>query len=171
MRSRSPSLARWLPSFLWMGLIFMGSSDAQSAKHSSRFVEPFLRWLFHGTLSAERIEEIHYLFRKVGHLTEYAVLCVLFWWALGRSEPASSSGPRKWRRGWFAIFLAACFAASDEFHQLFVPTREASIRDVLIDTVGATLGLLAFLAVRNLIRVLHHRWHHAGTDSEPSLPG
>jgi len=34
------------------------------------------------------------------------------------------------------------YAASDEFHQLFVPSREASVLDVLIDTAGAVFALL-----------------------------
>jgi VanZ family protein len=33
-------------------------------------------------------------------------------------------------------------AASDEFHQTFVKSRTPSVRDVLLDIVGAILGLL-----------------------------
>ncbi len=32
--------------------------------------------------------------------------------------------------------LSLCYAASDEFHQLFVPGRGGSIRDVAIDAIG-----------------------------------
>ena len=32
--------------------------------------------------------------------------------------------------------LSFLYAVSDEFHQSFVPGRSASIRDVLIDTIG-----------------------------------
>ena len=34
------------------------------------------------------------------------------------------------------------YATSDEFHQLFVASRQARVLDVLIDTSGAALGLL-----------------------------
>ena len=124
-----------------MALIFAGSTDVLSHEHTSRFVEPFLRWLSHGRLSQDAIEQIHFLIRKTGHLCEYAILCLLCWWAL---RPVSTDR----RRAVWAILLAACFATTDEFHQSFIPSRGASVRDVLIDTGGATLGMLILLAAR-----------------------
>ena len=149
---------RWLAPLLWMALIFAGSSDALSAPHTSRFVEPFLRWLFHDTLSAQTIENLHFLIRKTGHLTEYAVLGALFWWALPPSaaplQPDNTSiaavRADRWR-AILALLLAACFAASDEFHQSFVPSRGASVHDVLIDTVGAAIGLILLISA-NLLK-------------------
>ena len=41
----------------------------------------------------------------------------------------------------FAFVLAAAFAASDEWHQSFVPSRQGSAWDVLLDSGGAVLGL------------------------------
>ena len=35
----------------------------------------------------------------------------------------------------------AAYAATDEFHQLFVPGRSGQLKDVLIDTAGGALGL------------------------------
>lgn len=159
MRPKPSRALRWLPPLLWMALIFEGSSDLLSAQHTSRFIEPFLRWLFHGSLSMETIDKIHFLIRKAGHLSEYAILGVLFWWTL------RSPG---WRRAAYALLLAATFAASDEFHQSFVPTREASVRDVLIDTTGATLGLAVLLGSR---RALLTPRNQAGTGNVPSPPG
>jgi VanZ family protein len=41
------------------------------------------------------------------------------------------------------------YAASDEFHQLFVPGRSGEVKDVLIDSAGAVTGaLLFYLALR-----------------------
>jgi VanZ family protein len=40
------------------------------------------------------------------------------------------------------------FAASDEFHQMFVPTRTARVSDVFIDLAGGALGLLALWLVQ-----------------------
>ncbi len=155
----SPADFRWLLPVLWMGLIFTGSSDLLSANHTSRFIEPFLRWLFHGSLSEQRLDDIHFLIRKAGHLCEYAVLCILFWWALfspGKDDPAPGVRPW-WHRPAFAVALAACFAATDEFHQSFVPTRGASVEDVLIDTVGAALGLSLFLAAAHVFHSIRRR--------------
>jgi VanZ family protein len=44
----------------------------------------------------------------------------------------------------FGAVLLGCamFAASDEFHQVFVKSRTPSVRDVVLDVTGAVLGLL-----------------------------
>ncbi len=154
MRLVSSAPFRWLLSVVWMALIFIGSTDRLSAAHTSHFVEPFLRWLFHGSLSDQQIDEIHFLIRKTGHLCEYAVLCVLFWWALFSPQKDASTPPARpwWHRAAGAVALATCFAASDEFHQSFVPTRGASVEDVLLDAVGATVGITFFLAAGLLVR-------------------
>ena len=43
--------------------------------------------------------------------------------------------------GSLGLAVAAAFAASDEFHQSFVPTRSASVHDVMLDVFGAIVGL------------------------------
>jgi len=131
-------LVRWVPAVGWMCTIFSASTDAMSNQHTSRFFEPFLRSLFPG-ITQERINQLHLLVRKGGHLTEYAILAVLLWWALGWWQEVRANRPR---RAVLCLLLAALYAASDEFHQSFVPSRGAAVTDVLIDTSGAALGLL-----------------------------
>lgn len=124
-----------------MVLIFTGSSDARSYQHSSLLVEPILRWLF-PHLSQAHVEEIHHLIRKCGHLTEYAVLALLFWRAL-RQPVKNDSRPWRWGKAGAVLSLVFLYAASDEFHQRFVPTRTPLVSDVLIDTCGGAAGLFA----------------------------
>jgi VanZ family protein len=38
--------------------------------------------------------------------------------------------------------MAAAYAATDEWHQSFVPSRTADLGDVLIDSTGAAIGLM-----------------------------
>ncbi len=128
------ALGRWLPALAWMLLIFLGSGDALSANHTSRFVEPLLRWLFTG-ISQTRVDDLHFLIRKGGHVTEYAVLALWFWWAL-RGLFAGSRNALV-----LAFCLATLYAASDEFHQSFVSSRGASVHDVVIDACGAAAAL------------------------------
>ena len=40
------------------------------------------------------------------------------------------------------MITTSFYAATDEFHQLFVAGRSGQIKDVLIDTIGACIGLL-----------------------------
>ncbi len=130
----------WLPVLVWMSLVFIGSTDVMSAKHTSRFIEPMLRFLYPG-ISEEWIGHIHLVIRKCGHLSEFGAFCLLVWRAL--RKPVCPD-PRPWdtRLAVRAILLAMLYAASDEFHQSFYDSRGSSVSDVMIDTTGATLAIL-----------------------------
>lgn len=41
-----------------------------------------------------------------------------------------------------SLLWCIIFAISDEFHQSFTPNREASLNDIIIDSVGATMALI-----------------------------
>jgi VanZ family protein len=129
-------------------VIFSASSDARSFQRSSRIIGPLLRLLF-PHMSEETRNAIVTLVRKCAHLTEYAILAYLFWRAL-RKPKRDDPRPWSWREGGLAILFVALYASTDEFHQLFVPTREASVKDVCLDTLGAVGGII-------LIRLLFLR--------------
>ena len=134
-------LKYWLPVLIWMALIFSASSDSHSYEHSSRFVEPFLHWLFPQMPEAQ-VKEIHLLIRKCAHLTEYTVFALLLWRAL-RKPVKNDPRPWIWREARLALLIVALYAASDEFHQSFVPTRTGLVSDVFVDIAGGAAGLLA----------------------------
>jgi VanZ family protein len=139
-----------MPVIIWMTLIFIGSTDVLSAEHTSRFLVPFLRWL-DPQISWATLNSIQIVIRKLGHLTEYAILATLIWRAL--------RGAESWKRSTLMLFstsLIGCavFAASDEFHQSFVPSRSSSVNDVIIDICGAAIALAicVALASRNVLK-------------------
>ncbi len=148
----------WLPALAWMGLIFLGSTDLLSSDHTSRFLAPFLRWLIPG-ISEATIEALRAFIRKSGHVVEYALLAGWVMVALQRSF-----NPRRWhwRARTAALALGVCvlYAASDEWHQSFIPSRQGCARDVLIDTAGALGGLA-------LLRLLKRRSPPAGSTRSP----
>ena len=130
----------WLPVLLWMALIFSVSADSQSFRHSSLYFEPLLRWLF-PHLPQPQIEVIHHVFRKCCHLTEYAILAWLLWRAIRR--PAKNDPrPWLWPEAGRALALVFLYSASDELHQVFVPSRTGQVADVLVDSTGGAIGLL-----------------------------
>lgn len=131
-------LKYWLPLLIWLGVIFVGSTDLMSVEHTSRFIVPILLWL-KPAMAPETIRSIHFAMRKCAHMTEYAVLALLLWRAL-----RSGSALCMKMSSLFGAVLLGCsaFAASDEFHQSFVKPRTPSVRDVLLDIVGALIGLL-----------------------------
>ena len=139
-------LKSWLPLLAWMCLIFAASTDNGSAAHTAGFIVPMLRWLLPHA-SPTRIDSLHFLIRKAGHITEYAILGIL---ALRAFTPENFrfSGKKRWRVAGLALAVAALYAAGDEFHQRFVPSRGASLDDVLLDTFGAFFGIAALMFTR-----------------------
>jgi VanZ family protein len=127
----------WLPPLIWMALIWGLSSDVGSAAQTSRFLLPLLKWLLPWASPAQT-ELAHGLIRKSGHLVEYAILAALWLRTLRRERrlalPASA---------WLALGISVAWAITDELHQSTVASRTASAGDVMIDTVGAGLALLA----------------------------
>ncbi len=72
---------------------------------------------------------------KTLHGIEYAGLALLLALAAGAVKP-------EWRgkAALLALAAAVLYAASDEFHQAFVPGRVADVLDFLADASGAALG-------------------------------
>jgi len=134
---------RWMPVIGWVLLIFIGSTNVLSAEQTSHFVVPFLLWL-DPQIPVATMTPIHFALRKLGHLAEYAILAALLWCAL-RGTLISI---RSVAIAVLVFSASAGFAASDEFHQSFYPTRTASIKDVIIDTCGAAIALALCLALR-----------------------
>jgi VanZ family protein len=139
------SFARyWLPVLIWLAVIFSASGDRQSFRHSSRIIAPIVRWLY-PDISEESLDEVVTFGRKCAHVTEYAILAMLCWRALRKPRKADPC-PWAWREAGWAAGLVALYAATDEIHQCFVPSRYGSPWDVLIDTLGGVLGLLVLWA-------------------------
>ena len=139
-----PFLKYWLPVLLWMALIFTASSDTKSFARSSRILAPLLHWLF-PQMPEETMSFIVLLARKGAHLTEYAVLALLLWRAV-RKPAKKDPRPWNWPEARLVLLTVALYAASDEFHQQFVPSRDSAVHDVFIDTAGGAASLLALWA-------------------------
>jgi VanZ family protein len=127
----------WLPLVAWIAVIFTASTDVFSAQHTGSVIESIIASIIGHPLPSDQFEPLHFAIRKLAHLAEYAILGALAFRALRRND-------RGWSMRWAmtAIAIAAVVAATDEFHQSFVPSRGASPVDVGIDTVGAAIAQL-----------------------------
>jgi VanZ family protein len=95
---------------------------------------------------------------KLYHLIEYSIFGALAAHALQTSRPQG----RPTVNLLMALALGAFYGASDEWHQYFVPAREASPADLLMDVIGAGLGAWFFYfayrssAIRSArLRIMH----------------
>jgi hypothetical protein len=105
----------WLPVILWGAVIFSFSS-----------------------IQTTQVSEIHwedFIVKKLAHIVEYAILSFLLYRAL------KESGVNKKTAGLSAICICFLYGISDEFHQSFTPGREPAFRDVIFDTIGASLAI------------------------------
>lgn len=129
-----------LPVIFWMCFIFWMSTGTFSSQNTFPLVETILRFLVRN-LSSQEVDLIHGWIRKSAHVAEYFILGLL----LFRAFRGGSMGSWNWRWTFFAVMVVVLWAASDEFHQSFVPTRTASVVDVVIDTAGGVLAQLVII--------------------------
>lgn len=104
----------WLPPLMCMFLIFSLSSRQR--------------------ISVSEITSINFIFFKTLHIIEYAVLFFLLFRAFFKTTTLPLN-----RIFFITIFISIIYAFTDELHQTFVPTREGSPRDIVIDTIGILL--------------------------------
>ena len=138
-------LIYWSPVILWLCVITVASGDQKSVQHSSRIIGPVLHWLF-PQLSEQQVWEVVYWVRKCAHMTEFGVLALVCWRAFQRVLPGALQ-PWSWRNARSAWLCCLLFASVDEVHQLFVPGRQGSVMDVMIDCAGAAIALLLLRAL------------------------
>ena len=126
----------------WMTVIAFLSTDIGSEEYTTGGLFSIIHFVSPGAERSELEAELRllsWMVRKLGHLSEYAVLSFLVCrWVLF----SFGTSPQIWQRG--GLIISSAYAALDEFHQLYVPTRSGSIVDVMIDLVGVVLGTLLF---------------------------
>ena len=120
---------------LWMAVIFMLSH--QSASISSGQSGVFVEQLRHITPSVDQ-QLLTFLVRKSAHIFAYFVLGILTFNALWRVDLSKFkfNSPTV-----LSIIVCALYAASDEFHQLFIIGRSGELRDIMIDSCAAMVGV------------------------------
>lgn len=156
---------------LWMIIIFSfsvrtgtvstGDSHNVGIFIGSTFIPGFDSWTEERQISFA--EKIDHPVRKTAHASEYAVLGFLIAGASVyikkykkdkniENRTVADTGIKyvygfmssRYRTAWL---LGTFYAASDEFHQLFVPGRSGQVTDVLIDSAGVLVGVLLFWVI------------------------
>lgn len=141
-----------------MTLIFcLSSQNAEISSQTSGSVIESVASVFYpgfADMSADAQNEIisnfQFIVRKTAHFSLYAVLGVLSFLSV------ISYRNLKYR---FRLLISAgiclLYAASDEFHQLFIAGRSAEIRDVCIDFCGAALAITALALLARYIKPIY----------------
>jgi len=114
--------------------------------HASHWIRAWAPVVFYAGLifylSSRPVPDIVPAFRfsdKILHIMEYGVFGVLTAYALRTSPKRLSSLKMEFVLG---VAIVMMYGLSDEFHQSFVPYRDASAFDLMADVVGGTVGVL-----------------------------
>lgn len=138
---RNKKIIFTIMTLLWVAVIFSFSLQPGevSGDISGSFLRKVIEWfaprVFEQleTMSQEQLEFWHMILRKCAHFTEFAVLGVLSSLTLLQTKVLC--------RGLSAMAFCLAIATMDETLQLFVDGRAGSVFDVMIDGVGALVGI------------------------------
>ena len=122
--------------FIWGNSLL----TAEISSAISNFVQLILAWLFPGEVTGVTGGGTG-LLRKLAHLCEFACLGLLCGWYLLMVK----------KKLVWAVLPGFCAACVDETIQCFVPGRGPRVTDVLIDTLGVSLGILAIFILHIFI--------------------
>lgn len=134
---------------LYVTIFCFSAEDAESSSAISGKITQMILDLYYRIVGVPEITggglagdgfSLEGLIRKLAHFAEY--MCMGF---LSYSLVTVWNRPRL-RGSALVVLQVFLSAALDEFHQYFVPGRNASFRDVLIDTAGGIAGILVILA-------------------------
>lgn len=135
----------WLPAVMIMGIIFYFSSKpAETSGNDSLAVVKYIVNIYENITGTEHqdnedlMEILDVIVRKGAHFCEYALLATAIAFHLYHID-------QKGRQLFLLpIIISALYAASDEYHQTFIPGRSGQFSDVLLDSAGALVGSAFF---------------------------
>jgi len=111
-------LSYWLPLLVYASVIYYLSS----IPHLPRFLT-------------------FYSIDKLSHVGEYAILGILVIHLLKKYYP--DLGYKRLKI--FTVLLSTLYGVCDEFHQYFVPFRDANLFDLFADGIGSLLGAFIYI--------------------------
>ncbi|MBU5487943.1 VanZ family protein [Clostridium sp. MSJ-8] len=140
MQKKINRVLRWVLLIAWLIFIFIMSNTPGDLSTEQSNVVVRLIGKMGVDISGEFKNTISFCVRKAAHISEYIILFILVYRVIVLYI-------KKEKARLYALIIIFLYASSDEFHQYFVPGREAAFRDVLIDTSGGLIAMLFTLVV------------------------
>lgn len=140
-------VSAWLPVALGIVIITIESTPTFGADRTSHPLRWLVQLLF-GQLSDATWNVLHHLIRKSGHFLGYGTLGLLWLRAWRMTSPEL----RFPIQAALALLGTALVAGWDEWHQTFLPNRQGSSWDVLLDCCGAAFMMGIFYIYLRLFR-------------------
>lgn len=135
---------------IWMGAIFTFSSQvsdksSNTSGNTIRFVLNKLQITknMNEQQENELVESLQGPVRKMAHFSVYALGGIISYMLFSQYEISNK------KRIAYSLLLCMIYAITDECHQYFVPGRSCELRDILIDSSGALLGIFITFVIKN----------------------
>ena len=131
----------WILVLVGLLVICIESTSLMSAVDTGRWLLQICHSLY-GQTDTPIFHQANFTFRKIGHFTGYGILGLLFahgWNATLRRVSHAEAASRREMIAFLAILCVFVVAGLDEWHQAYLPERDSSFADVLLDGAGATL--------------------------------
>lgn len=155
-RKQIRMIISWIAVLIWMAVIF--NLSAQPAVESSGLSNKVTKLIIEtvtkvvaldieSSTTIDLVSKLDHIVRKVAHGVVYFILGVLVINALLQSRIKGLKGAI------LSIGICVLYAISDEVHQMFVPGRGPQVKDVLIDSVGAVIGIgIYYIIIKTMER-------------------
>src|SRR5437870_2601466 len=102
--------SRFVAASLWLALVLFLGTAYFATQETGLFVLPFLKMLSPGAPPAQ-LQAVHTVLRKLAHLTEYAVLALLWFRAF-----VQVAGRTRRDAAWIALSVCLLCAFVDQAH-------------------------------------------------------
>ena len=123
-----------VPIIIGTGIIFFGTRSGSISTSQSDFVTNAVRKL--GFLTTLDFYKAAYIVRKAAHMFEYCIFAGSASWAIRRTLDKKAS--------YMAFIIAVMLAGFDEIMQFSQEGRIGCATDVLIDSLGAAVGICLY---------------------------
>ena len=129
---------------------FSELSGLKSTKQSRGLTYNILKGLDGNKLSEKELEKltkkVNPIVRKVAHFSIYMILAIFTYMFIENLNIKSKSEKEGLRKNiLYTCIFCIIYAIFDEIHQIYVPGRTGKPIDVIIDTLGACMGITIIL--------------------------
>ncbi len=125
-------------------ILLSNATDEKSTRDIERIISKIYNKIAHNRLKTQTLEKLNIILRKYMHAVVFCILEILIFLCLKTFEV------HNWKLSIMSIALSSLYACSDEFHKKFGEGRHCDFIEVLIDIVGALIGVI----LMNLIKIL-----------------
>lgn len=120
---------------IMVAVFLFSSQSGEESNHLSKGVLEHILTIFHLNTDPAKLDSYNLVLRKIAHFSLY------FFLGVGIMGFLLTTPIKINRCLLLSLILCVLFAATDEFHQFLLGSRNGNALDVLLDSMGALVGI------------------------------